>query len=701
MVGQRAIDLSVCLVLLVASAWGTASVAQDGSPPGKTPGDELAGTAGAQPPGDDFDKLLDAPIQRLAQTDVVVPVFNEQVTTVARQESTVGRSPAAVYVLTSDMIRRSGARTLPDALRLVPGANVAQLNSSSWAISIRGFQNQFANKMLVQIDGRTVYTPLFGGVFWDVQDVLLEDVERIEVIRGPGATVWGANAVNGIINVITKSAKETQGIFIEAGGGNQRGFSSTRYGSRSKNLAWRVYGKWFERDAGLAMLSSPASDDWRSVRGGFRMDWTPNDRDTVTFQGDVYDGTAGRFRVGATPVPPTFVSRRSGDQRISGGNTLVRWTRKLGEKSDFSLQFYYDRTERAFRVLGNREHRDTIDLDFQHRLPFGDRHQMIWGAGYRNNSDRFRRGFQLQFIPDERKTNVYSAFVQDQMTLVSDRLFLTVGSKFSHNDFTGAEIQPTARLLYTPSQRQSLWASVSRAVRIPTRSDDDMRLLQLPINIGPMFPVFPLILGNRGFDSEELLAWEAGMRSAPTDDFFWDVAAFFNQYRKLRTGTAGLPTIDPMTGLLVIRQVIQNGASADTYGFELSGTWKVTRKWTLRGAYSYLRMDVDAGPGSFPAPATTESESPRNQFFLQSSWDLGSDWQFDLIGRYVDVVTQTPSYFELDARLAWRPTEDFEFALVGRNLLDRAHVERGGVTQLGVFPSEVRRELFGSVTWRY
>ena len=642
----------------------------------------------------DILSLAEESLESLAVKDVVVPQMDSVVSTVSRTESTVGRSAAAVYVLTNEMIRRSGARSVPDALRLVPGVQVARINANTYAISIRGFNQQFANKLLVQIDGRTVYTPLFAGVFWGVQDVLLEDVERIEIIRGPGATVWGANAVNGVINVITKRANDTQGLFVEGGGGNERGFASARIGGQSGNFSWRTYGKWFDRDAGLSLMGN-ASDDWQMGRFGFRTDWQPNCCDTITFQGDYYDGDAGQFQVIPTPVFP-FVQAGPENQRLSGGNALVRWSRQIDDDSDWSLQFYYDRTERTFEGTGFRENLDTVDVDFQHRFGWRDYHSTIWGFGYRNTQDKILNTFHQRFLPTDRADDRFSFFVQDKMTLLDDLLYFTVGSKFFWNDYTGSEIQPTARLLYTPSERRSIWASVSRAVRVPSRAEDDVHLLTPPTNV-PVFPTFSAVQGNRDIESEQLLSWEMGMREASTDDFYWDLAIFYNQYKDLTTIMPGIPGLDPISGVFASPQNLVNGQEAETYGFELASTWQVNRCWTMRGAYSFLRIDLSTGR------TNAEGDSPRNQLFIHSSWDLGCDWEFDLIGRYVDTLSTDPipSYFEMDTRLAWRPADGFEFAVVGRNLLDRAHPEFANNAFTGLFATQMQREVYGMVTLRY
>ena len=626
----------------------------------------------------------------LAETDVVVPMLSVEVTSVSRQESTVGRSPAAIYVVTGDMIRRSGVRSIPEALRLAPGVQVARLDANKWSVSIRGHNGRFANKLLVQIDGRTVYTPLFAGTFWDVQDVLLEDVARIEIIRGPGATVWGANAVNGVINVITKSAADTQGFFAEGGSGGERDFFSGRVGGAiGDDGGWRAYGKWFDRDQGYSPIGQD-SDDWQVGRLGFRADWKPGWCDTLTFQGDYYDGDAGQHQALPTPMAP-FVLQNADNQQLKGGNALMRWSRKIDDDSDWSLQMYYDRTERTFDSVGFREDRDTVDFDFQHRFALANRHSIIWGLGYRNTSDSLQNSFHLRFNPRHRSDNRFGVFAQDEITLRDDELFFTVGSKLSRNDYTGFEIQPTARLLFTPSNRSSLWASVSRAVRVPSRASGDIRLATPP---GVIPGVIPVVSGNRSIDPEELVAWEIGMRGAPTDEFSWDVAAFYNQYDDLHGIDPGTPGFNPDFGLVTLPVSLENSEVADSYGVELATTWQIQDDWTLRGAYSFLRI-VDS--------SNRDGESPRNQLFAHSSWNLHRDVEFDLIGRYADnlAALSVPAFFEMDMRLAWRPTDNVELALVGRNLLDSAHPEFGDDTYAGVLATEVQREIFGVFTVRY
>ena len=651
---------------------------------------------------DDILSLADESLESLSTRDVVVPAMDMEVSTVSRTESTVGRSPAAVFVVTNEMIRRSGARSVPDVLRLVPGVNVARVSASRWAISIRGFNDVFANKLLVQIDGRTVYNPIFSGVYWDQQDLLLEDIQRIEVIRGPGATVWGANAVNGVINIITKRARDTQGTMLQGGGGTEeRDFGAFRYGGKfGDSVYYRLYGKWDERDGGWA--TPDAADDWRAGRGGFRIDWEPSESTTLTLQGDFYEGRSGqRYNASIEPVPPPFspppyqIPGVRSDQAPAGQNLLTRYSRKLSDETDWSIQLYWDRTERPDNPLNYDPFLlsiNTFDLDFQHRFPLADCHSLIWGFGYRNTRSVTGGHFTASFVPPIRSFGIISYFVQDQITLSPDQLYLTLGSKFEHNDFSGFEFQPTVRLLCTPDERRAAWASVSRAVRTPSPTDHDIRI---NASLGEFVPVLVQTLGNPAVESEQLLAYEIGYRAQPSDAFWWDLAVFYHDYEDLVTAAPGMPFVDPLTGITHLLNTFANAQRGDTYGFELGVTYQVDPCWKLSSGYSFLVMNLQ-GVGS----GNTEGESPRNQVYLQSGWDLGRSWELDMTWRYVDELSAlaVPSYLVMDTRLAWLPSENLEVAVVGRNLLDAEHPE---FTTLGFDPSEVQRGVYGMVTWRY
>lgn len=634
---------------------------------------------------DDVDSLLNMDLDQLSRADVVVPAMDTVVSTVSRQESTVGRSPAAVFVITAEMIKRSGALTIPDLLRMVPGVQVAQIDANKWAITARGFNNQYANKLLVQIDGQSVYNQAFSGVFWDAEDLVLQDIERIEVIRGPGATVWGANAVNGVINIITKNAKDTQGALISGGTGTeQRGFSTVRYGGQiGEDLSWRVFGKQFERDGGYS--TDTQFDDWRQARTGFRADWTPSKCDSLMFKGDLFEGDSGSFLFPTTPY----------DTRLNGGSALARWTRVIDDRSDWTLKSYY--SQRSRHDVFAEYFEETFDIDFHYRFPIGQRHNVIAGGGYRHINDSLAFVSPLSsYIPAERKTDLYSCFVQDEITLVDDRWYLTLGSKFENNVFSGFEYQPSARLLYLPSDRQSVWAAVSRAVRTPNRTEHG---IAATIPVDPTVPMYMALNGNTEVEAEDLLAVEFGYRAQPIDEFSWDLALFYNDYENLIIPQAlGAPVFDGGLGGLLLPALLVNGASADTYGAELAVTLQLCEELQMRGAYTLLIADIHTASTLYDQP---QQGSPNNQLYLQMSWDPRCDLHFDFIGRYVDNLPayNVSSYFVSDMRVAWRPTRHFEWALVGRNLYDPAHREFTGLTT--TTGTLVEEELFTTLTWEY
>ncbi len=650
---------------------------------------------------DDLDALLDMADNDVGQlsnvkvsTSSVAPALQTEVTSVSRQVSTVGKSPAAIFVITNEMIRRSGARNVPDALRMAPGVHVARMNANTWSISIRGFSGRFADKLLVQIDGRTLYSPIFGGTIWDVQNVILEDVERIEVIRGPGATIWGANAVNGIINVITKQASDTQGLLVQGGvGTEERGFGNLRMGGQlGQDATYRVYGQGFDRDEGFDS-TGPEVDDWHLGQGGMRMDWKPTDSDHFTLQGDYYDGSAGIQNLNPIPAPP-FSAPTTDTQDIVGSNVLGRWTHTFDDDTSWSTQFYYDRAAWRFAATGLDFDIETIDLDTFYRFALGDRHNVIIGAGYRNISDSIVEvPYLFEFSTPHRSVNNFSYFIQDEITLREDEIFLTLGSKFSHNDYTQFEMQPTVRILWTPTERHSIWGSVSRAVRTPSRTNNDLTFFLPP---DPTLPgVFPAVSGNTSFESEDLLAYELGMRSQPEEWFSWDAAAFYNQYDNLIVpAVTGAPFLDvgpPPRFILPFG--ISNNRKGETYGFELATNVDMTSVWRLYGTYSAIQNHYfNDFPGNGLAPS--------NLIYLQSSWDIGRDWQFDAIWRYADSYGSVDSYNVMDLRLAWQPAQNFELALVGRNLLDSHHFEAPADT-VGLQLTEIEREIYGMITWKY
>jgi iron complex outermembrane receptor protein len=592
------------------------------------------------------------------------------VTSVSKRPEPLWAAASAVQVVTQDDIRESGATSIPEALRLATNLEVAQVDSNDWAISARGFNNTTSNKMLVLIDGRSVYTPLYAGVFWDVQDTLLEDVDRVEVISGPGATQWGANAVNGVINVRTKGAEETQGLLLLGGGGSElHGIAGARYGGTiGDELAYRVYGKYSDRDASVLASGADAGDDWHLGQGGFRVDWNRSDGDRLTVQGDAYDGSEAQL--GAADIA------------VSGGNVLGRWSRPTSAASHLTVQAYCDRTHRVIPgVFG--EDLDTYDFDLQHHVHVSDRDELVWGLGYRRSDDDIRNGPTLAFLPARVTREWFSGFVQSEIAIVPGRMRAMLGTRIGHNDYSGWELQPGARLAWTVGERQTLWAAISRAVRTPSRID---RELFVP-GTSPF-----LLEGGPDFTSEKELAYELGYRAQARARLFLSVAAYFSDYDDIRS-------IEPASEANPIPYEIANGKRGTSYGVEIAADHRPLESWHLRYGYTNGHVDIERKPDSLdPTPGSSEAHDPEQQLFVRSSWTVG---ELDLAAalRFISRIEDqgVPGYGEMDLRAAWNISRSLELALVGRNLLHDHHAEFGAPST----GREIERAVYGKATWRY
>ncbi|MBI3667944.1 MAG: TonB-dependent receptor [Acidobacteria bacterium] len=626
---------------------------------------------------------------------------NIEVTSVARKGQKLSQAAAAVYVITLEDIRRSGATSIPEALRLAPGLDVARVDSNKWAISSRGFNGQYSNKMLVLIDGRSVYSLLFSGVYWDSQDLMLEDVERIEVIRGPGATVWGANAVNGVINIISKHSRETQGGLATIGGGNEEGgFGSARYGGPlGAKGYYRVYSKFFRRSALLTESGSPAADDWHALRGGFRMDWELTEQDSLTLEGDLYGGRNGQTLTAFSLEPP-YSQTFDDHVAASGSDLLTRWGRRFSSRSEAKVQFYYDRYQRRDAVIG--ETRNTVDFDLQHRFTLSSRHEIVWGLGYRFSTDRTEDTVLAKLQPARRGLSLYSFFVQDEIALVPERLRLTVGSKFEHNDFTGFEIQPALRVLWTPHQRHAAWASVARAVRTPSRGEQDGRLNVAAFPGPGGTPVLVAFIGS-GKEHEDLVAYEAGYRFQPSSRVSLDLAAFYNQYTHLSQLTlhAPLPERTPAPPHLVLPAHPHYATSGRTYGTEIAARWSPAERWRWSASFTAYSAAFPQGPAGQLLARPLGGETPRQQFQIHSYLDLTRRIQWDTGLYQVQSLKalQIPSYARLDTRLGWRLGENVDLSLGLQNLLNDRHAEF--ISEVLVRKTEIGRSVYGKVTWRF
>ena len=642
-----------------------------------------------------------------------------RVTSVSRMPEKLHQAAAAVFVITREDIRRSGVTSIPEALRSVPGVEIAHIDANKWAITVRGFNGRFANKLLVLIDGRSVYAPLFSGVFWKAQDVLLEDVDRIEVIRGPGATLWGANAVNGIINIITRHPADTQGILLTGGvGTEERGFGAVRYGGPWGENAWyRLYAKGFRRDCAVDTLGNDASDAWHGGRAGFRLNWDMSVRDDLTLQGDIYDVDADETLMVPSLVSP-FMRPAADRNDTSGRNVLGRWRHTFSTSSDLAVQVYYDwtwMTSATSQPDGPfREIRHTVDLDTQHRFGLGANQEIVWGLGYRFTHDRFDGISAFSMTPQSRGDQLFSLFLQDGVSLAGGRLRLIAGSKFELNSYTGLEVQPNLRLSMAPHARHTAWMAVSRAVRTPSRAERDGEIHSpvippnasagsgLPANPMPL-PLQVVVNGSQNFGCESLLAWEAGYR-AEGNRLSLDLAAFYNVYDNLRTAEAGVPEFRASPGPphLVLPFEIDNKMGGRTYGAEVAVNLRASDRWRLRGAYTGLhaRISVDADSRD-TVSKNQEDEHPRHQSALWSHVDLGRGLELSLGGRHVGGIPglQVNGYVTLDARLGWKPGNGLECGLVGQNLVGAPRFEFTKPGVIGTRPTGVERGIFVLLRW--
>lgn len=642
-------------------------------------------------------------------------LMQREVTSVSRTTQNLSDAPAAVFVINAEDIRRSGATIVPEVLRMVPGLHVARLNSNQWAITARGFNGQYANKLLVLIDGRSVYTPIFSGVYWEAMDMPLDDIERIEVIRGPGASLWGANAVNGIINIITKSAADTLGGLVDLTIGDEdQAIVNFRYGGQwHDQLFFRGYGKYAKRDAMVDLSGRDSEDEWDSLQGGFRLDWQATPSDAVVMQGSYYDADIKRRYVLATPGSPSGLTTVLDDGELSTFNLSGRWEHTFSLASRTALQLYYQREVRD--DVATDYSLATFDIDFQHEFALSENQEFIWGVAYRYHEDDFGRTQIINMSREQRDYDLFSFFVQDRVDLFDDRLQLTFGAKIERHEFTGWEIQPSVRALWKPAPNQRLWAAVSRAARSPSRGDVDVdsALFALPGSAG-MPPSLFNLRGNEGFNSEEVTAYEVGYRTWPADNVYIDVTAFYNDYDDLRFATLGAPEFSPETGLVTVPVLIDNAEEGKTYGFEVAADWRPAAWWRLQLGYSYWQGDFrikDEFAGLPVVPAGLGNQRhPRHQYSVRSSFDLPRNIEIDFWLRYVDDIPdiQTASafpdpeiddYLTLDVRLGWRPDEDLEFSLVGRNLIDSANLEF--LQESNTFATQIERSFYGQVKWRF
>lgn len=615
-------------------------------------------------------------------------LLNAEVTTASRKPQALQTTPAAVFVISREDIARSGALHITDALQMAPGVQVARIANNHWAISVRGFNGRFANKLLVLIDGRSIYSPLFSGVLWELEDPPLEDVERIEVIRGPGAAMWGANAVNGVINIITRKARDTQGTLLAGGAGQpERAFGVARLGTELGHGHVRVWAKVDARDGSLGADGSRGNDDLRSRHAGVRADWALGGGNRLMMSGGIYNSPGGDTWDFPSLTSPTGYTRRDITQVGKGGHLLARHDWILPSGSEASLQGYVTRTDLRLGDLVH-EQRNTIDIDFQQRLRVGASHDLLWGLGYRRTRDEIDAHGMFRFTQREDDIELLSAFVHDEYTLLPDTLSVLAGARFEHTTYTGFSTQPSLRLMWTPSRDQAFWAAASRAERTPSRAElhgqVDLRVIPAVPPMQPATLVRNVPTGR--LETEKLTAYELGYRYQVGSRLSLDLTGFANRYRGLRGGETGSVEFATTPFFHVVQNMHPNNSlNARSRGVELALDWHAAGGWRVQPSYTFLRLTADADasdPVQRAGAVQLEGASPRHQLSLRSLLALPYRQQFDLWLRHVsalrtegDPARSIDAYTTLDLRWAWRPSAGLELSLAGQNLLESAHAE--------------------------
>ena len=617
----------------------------------------------------------------------LLELTNIEVTSVSKKAEKETEAAAAIFVITQEDIKRSGATAIPELLRMAPGITVTQAGSHDWTVTSRGSNDQFSNKLLVLMDGRTVYSPLFSGVIWDVQDTMLEDIDRIEVIRGPGATLWGANAVNGVINIITKNAKDTQGGYASYTAGNQiQGIGSVRYGGKMGEDSYvRAYAKQTQYNSEFTPRGDSANDNWKKSQAGFRSDSKYANGDKLNVQGDIY-GIDEDANFTIPDLNSGSLTSNPEGTKAGGGNIMTRWERKHSAESQTAVQIYFDNT--SYKTSFFNDLTNTADLDVQNTWTGWNRNEIVWGAGYRFvNSQNDPASEQYSLTPKTRNDNLFNAFVQDKIALIPAELFLTLGSKFEKNDYTGFEVQPSARMSWLLTENQTLWGAVSRAVHSPYRFTDDATQA-LGATADPAYVSF---VGNRSLKSEELIAYELGYRIQPTKSLSLDLSGFYNNYDKLFYTSYGIPTtFYPIN--------VDNTGSGESTGVELSTKWNVSSNWQLAGAYSYIDLIFDKKDD---VATNFVGKHPKHQFNIRSNYTFPHDIEMSNALYYVGDLTgiNISGYYRFDTRLSYPVTDNIELSLVGQNLLDDRHQEFTPFAYRAA--TEVGRSIYGNASIKF
>lgn len=653
------------------------------------------------------------PTQTTKLTDLSLEdLLKIEVTSVSKRPQRISDTAAAVSVVTSEDIRRSGATSITDALRLVPGVEVARIDGQATAVTARGFNAGFANKLLVLIDGRSVYSPLFSGTFWDRQDTFLEDIERIEVIRGPGAAIWGANAVNGVINVITKRAGDTQGGLASVALGPTDRRVGARYGvTLGENTSLRFYATNLERNEMAQIDNRDLSGGvWRQNRAGFRSDSNLSDRDSLTVSGESFHGTSGGgITVLPTDNPAGTAAGFSTDATTQGGHLKSRWARQLSDTSSFAVDAYYDISKRAMPQPSLNDSVTTIDFAAQHNFLFGDKQRIVWGGGHRDIHYKFDGGYQITLTPGNDRVNLSNLFIQDEISLMPDRLRLTLGAKIEHSSLASrTAVQPDARLLWNITEQQATWIAFSRATRLPSIGE---KVGSVAVGVAPPGSLAPFpgpgVIRYTGTDQilpERVTSYQAGYRHLFTPSLSFDLALHYNEYKNIIAAGTGFgcgffsPSFSAIGPYVNCSATFDNAMTARSHGGEAVLDWRPVERWRLQGSYSYIdinSMHPDMGNISAQSQANRYAgSSPRHQITLRSLFDLNERVQTDFAVRYVDKIPYygVAAYVAFDARIGWQASKNLDVSLIGRNLFDSYHQEFG--TELYFPAAQVRRSVF-------
>lgn len=630
-------------------------------------------------------------------------LMNMQVTSVSKSEQKLSQTAAAVFVITQEDIARSGATDIPDLLRMVPGMDVAQINANTWAISVRGFNQRFSNELLVLVDGRSVYTSSFGGVYWDVLDVPLEDIERIEVIRGPGASVWGANAVNGVVNIITKKASETRGAMAVAGAGTVgTGFGVLQYGgSLGKKTDYRVFTDYRTEGSLPGVMGGNGGDGWHTLRAGFRSDTSVSSKDTLTMQGDLYSGREGSPTYGVPEIlsPPIPAELKV---NLSGGYLQGVWTHSYSDRSGTTLEISYDHYARNDVI---HDHRGTLGVEFQHHFAWGDRQNVQWGLEYRRSASDSKGSLLVSFVPEDLVTDLFGSYVQDEIAVIPNRLSVTVGTKVEHNYYTGFSLMPSVRAAFAATSRQTVWAAVSRAVRTPSALDAGLRANFGAIP-GTNPPEVVSFVGNPDVQNEDLDAFEFGYRTQATRSLSLDIASYYNDYDHQESTELGSPFFEnsPAPPHLVLPFTYENSLYGESHGVEVFADWQPTHRWTLSPGYALERIHMHLRPGSTDdtSIASRQGSSPEESAQLRSHVAVWRGLSWDASAYFVDRTQDPiePAYTRVDTQVAWHFGEGTSIAVVGQNLAQDEHTEFADYT-LSAQTTEVKRSTYVKFTARF